>query len=321
MNEEIEYAEMLEIPISTVNVVKKQPRKKKSLPLPALEKEEPAPPAPAPLKDTVIAQVNDKLSDDGFITPSEPPQITAEADLFAECVNSEGRLDFDPIPERIDTVQLYSTEEKRSFWERHRLHPQTFDLDSEYENDEGRYAFNYETSKAVRVALRAEFIAACALCGAIFLTNIFMPNSAVNTFFRGMTSADLKEVNAKHYTDFTLSSVLSDADAELNVSPTGILTFTETGCVYPVADGTVSEVQRATDGTYLVKISHSDSFTGVIGGLDYVYYAVGDSVKGNVPVGFSNGDKQVQVTMYSQGELLNCFYITEENGLAWTLEN
>lgn len=322
MNEEIEYAEMLEIPVSTVNVVKKQPRRKKSYPAPTTEREEfsPQAPTPAPLKDSVIAQVNDKLSEPTLPDSSEPSQITAEADLFAESVNSEGRLDFDPIPERIDTVPLYSTEEKRNFWERHRLHPQTSDFEIKYEDDEGRYALNEETSKAVRVALRAEFIAACALCGAIFLTNIFMPNSAVNTFFRGMTT-DSKDANAKHYKDFTLSSVLSDTDAEMTLSPTGILTFTENGCVYPVADGTVSEVSRATDGTYLVKISHSDSFTGVIGGLDYVYYAVGDSVKGNVPIGYSNGDKQVQVTMYSQGELLNCFYVTDENSLAWTSEN
>ena len=50
MNEEIEYAEMLEIPVSTVNVVRK-PRKRK--------KNESAPLTTAPsetnIKDTVIA--------------------------------------------------------------------------------------------------------------------------------------------------------------------------------------------------------------------------------------------------------------------------
>jgi glycine cleavage system H protein len=91
--------------------------------------------------------------------------------------------------------------------------------------------------------------------------------------------------------------------------------------VYAPVNGTVSEVNRSADGTYFIKISHSDSFTGVIGGLDYVYYAEGDSVKANVPVGYSNGESEVQVTMYSQGELLNCFYVTEENNLAWTSQN
>lgn len=324
MNEEIEYAEMLEIPVSTVNVVKKQPRRKKTKLSETAVETEPtlslAPP-PAPLKDSVIAQVNDKLNEPSFSEPSTPTAITAEADLFAESVNSEGRLEFDPIPERIDTVQLYSTDEKKSFWERHRLHPQESDLDIEYEDDGDGYERNEPTSKAIRIALRTEFIAACALCGAIFLTNVFMPNSAVNTFFRTLNSNGTQSANVKHYKEFTLSSVVSDTDAEMNLSPTGILSFKETGCIYPVADGTVSEVNRSADGTYFIKISHSDSFTGVIGGLDYVYYAEGDSVKANVPVGYSNGESEVQVTMYSQGELLNCFYVTEENNLAWTSQN
>jgi len=44
---------------------------------------------------------------------------------------------------------------------------------------------------------------------------------------------------------------------------------------------------------------------------------VGDKVKANVPVGYTDGEAQVQVTMYSNGELLNCFQVTEENCLAW----
>ena len=50
----------------------------------------------------------------------------------------------------------------------------------------------------------------------------------------------------------------------------------------------------------------------VVGG-----YGVGDTVKTNVPVGYTAGETEVQVTMYSGGELLNCFELTEENCLAW----
>jgi hypothetical protein len=167
-----------------------------------------------------------------------------------------------------------------------------------------------------------EFAVACALCATIFLTNIFMPNSAINTFFRSMNGMDNTATDTRNYADFTLSPVISDlSNAQLNLSPTGILSFTEEGCVYPAADGVVAAVEQEKDGTFLIKISHSDSFTGVIGGLDYVYYAVGDTVKCNVPVGYSEGEAEVQVTMYSQGLLLNCFELTEENCLAWVEEN
>ena len=82
-------------------------------------------------------------------------------------------------------------------------------------------------------------------------------------------------------------------------------------------DGTVTSVTKSDTGYYTVKISHSDSFTGVIEGLQQAYYAEGDAVKANVPVGYADGETEVQVTMYSFGELLNCFELTEENCLAW----
>ena len=300
MNEEIEYAEMLEIPVSTVNVVrKKRAKRRKATPVNNTN-----------LKDTVIAQVNDKLLSD------EQEKITAEAELFAESANSEGSVRFDDVPERVDTVRLYAQNE-RPFLDK--------DFAEFEENEGGRYAFNEETprNKNARIVLGVEFAVACALCGGIFLTNVFMPNSAINTFFRTLNETPaIVTIDDRPYTDFTLSSIVSElSDTELNLSPTGILTFTDTCCVYPAADGKVSAVTANADGTYTLKIAHSDSFTGVIEGLNTVYYALGDEVKANVPVGFTTGEKEVQVTMYSQGALLNCYQLTEENCLAWVVQD
>jgi hypothetical protein len=80
------------------------------------------------------------------------------------------------------------------------------------------------------------------------------------------------------------------------------------------------EIKQNEDGTYLVKLAHSDTFTGVISGLQYVYYQKGDEVKANIPVGYADGKTEVQVTMYSSGTLLNCFALTEENCLAWVAQ-
>ncbi|MBE5740113.1 MAG: hypothetical protein E7349_04580 [Clostridiales bacterium] len=340
MHEEIDYAEMLEIPVSTVNVIKKPSRRKKTKTTnPSFHN----PSAPFTqnekftqnvLRDSVIAQVNDKLSDEqeqSFISDyaqendiATPLEITADAELFAESANSDGRLDFDPIPERIDTVRLYSEDNKRSLWDRFRLRARDFSLSPREENEGGRYATKYkiEPSKAIKITLDTEFALACALCGVIFLTNVFMPNSAFNTFFRSMNEGKSSTADARAYTDFTLSPVVSElSNAELNLSPTGVLSFTEEGCVYPGADGKIAAIEKSKDGTHRVKISYSDSFTGVINGLDYVYYAIGDEVKANVPLGYSDGEAEVQVTMYSEGVLLNCFELTEENCLAWLEEN
>ena len=316
MNEEIEYAEMLEIPVSTVNVVRKNQRRRKQKSAEELSAFQPdeqteSIDVPSPLKDSVIAQVNDRLEE----TPLNDAQTPNEA-LLMEGENSQGTLNLDPISDRIDTVRLYSEEESTAFFDR-ALHAN--DYTQNQENDRGRYEMKSKPAKALRLALGIEFAAACALCGAIFLTNVFMPNSAINTFFRAIGSpAEAAQTDTRQYSDFVLSPVISSSsDAELTLSPTGILSFTDACCVYPTADGTVKEVLQAADGTYSVKIAHSDSFTGVISGLDYVYYETGDAVKSNVPVGYSEGETEVQVTMYSSGTLLNCFQLTEENCLAW----
>lgn len=306
MNEEIEYAEMLEIPVSTVNVVRKNARKPKAN----------AAAENAPLKASVIARVNDRMEED---RPSEEAFATND---FAEnadegCAEEEqngGCLRLEPIADRIDTLSLYSEEEAdERFRER---------ADKNQVNGEkiwGRYAAKRGNEKIVRRVLGVELAAACALCGGIFLTNVFRPNSAINTFFRTIGSYEqTATTDARKYTDFTLTSVVSElSETELTLSPTGILSFKAACCVYPAADGTVAEVTKANDGTYSVKIAHSDSFTGIINGLDYVYYAAGDVVKANVPVGYSEGEKEVQVTMYSEGALLSCLCLTEENCLAW----
>ncbi len=320
MNEEIEYAEMLEIPVSTVNVVKKKRgRKRKAEPI---ESTVPAQVSAPNLKESVIAQVNGKMEQDPILdTPIAENEITAEAAMFAESANSGGKLEFGEIPERIDTVRLYSAREK-DLRKDFALSSSDYAFESEnLENDGGRYELKSETKaeKRVRAVLGAEFALACALCGAIFLTNVFMPGSAINTFFRALDgSAQTNKTDTRTYTDFTLSGVVNDfSETELNLSPTGILSFTDECHVYPAADGKVSAVTQNEDGTYTLKISHSDTFTGVIDGLDQVYYKEGETVKTNVPVGYSCGEAEVQVTMYSSGALLNCFELTEENCLAW----
>ena len=321
MNEEIEYAEMLEIPVSTVNVVKKKRgRKRKAEPIETTA--QPAQVSTPNLKESVIAQVNGKMQQDPILdTPIAENEITAEAAMFAESANSGGKLEFGEIPERIDTVRLYSAREK-DLRKDFALSSSDYAFESEnLENDGGRYELKSETKaeKRVRAVLGAEFALACALCGAIFLTNVFMPGSAINTFFRALDgSAQTNKTDTRTYTDFTLSGVVNDfSETELNLSPTGILSFTDECHVYPAADGKVSAVTQNEDGTYTLKISHSDTFTGVIDGLDQVYYKEGETVKTNVPVGYSCGEAEVQVTMYSSGALLNCFELTEENCLAW----
>ena len=216
---------------------------------------------------------------------------------------------------------------KENVWEYESTNPQSaFEpFPTDIESDEPTiYNYNlYQKEKSARskekrysLIAGIEFAACVALCAGIFLTNVFYPASAINTFFKSLTQNSAAD--ARTYADFTLSSVLSEENAELNLSPTGILSFTEKGCVYPAADGTVTEITQNADGTWLVKIAHSPTFSGIINGLSYAACSVGSVLKSNVPVGYSDGEKEVQVSMYDDGALLNCFYVTENGNLAWT---
>ena len=179
---------------------------------------------------------------------------------------------------------------------------------------------NNSAKSIYKKILKGEFAAVCILCGGIFLTNVFLPGSAINTFFRALnTPATETGVDERGYQEFVLSSVVGEnSTTQLTLSHEGILSFIGEGCVYPAVDGKVQEVEKKEDG-YTVKISHSESFSEVIVGLDYVYYAVGEAVKANVPVGYSLGEREVFVTMYSQGELLTCFELSDDNQLSWVV--
>lgn len=353
MNEEIEYAEMLEIPVSTVNVIKKKRRTR------AKQR--------ADLKERLISTVNDRVGGEIALAPYEANENGGEENAdeakdgkavkrelaYSAAAYGNGRIDTVPIrgggkkKKRsaffdADDAEAYNGE--KTAFEAYREYGEFATQSGAETADEwGRAATNemfgeaseeldagddagengYESAKRARSARRAstaltvEFTAACLLCGAIFLTNVFMPDSAINTFFRNLAPS-AEKTDTRVYSDFKLASVVSEfSDAEITVSPTGILTFTDECCVYPVASGEVAEVITNADGTYDVKISHAESFYGVIGGLSHVYYDVGDEVYSNVPVGYSNGEIAVRVSMYSNGELLNCYTVDDENCLAW----
>ena len=290
MHEEIEYAEMLEIPVSTVNVVKRRHRQKKS----------------SNLQQSLIEQVNEKIS------PSEP-LIDLDAPAIEE--NQEEGQSF--ATTLVEDEPTPPTSRWTRWQNRIKLRHRNRKTDEEDTTDAvlGDMPIKKE-SRAAKIIYRVEFGCAGALCLGIFLTNIFMPHSAINTFFRSMTTPSPQE-DSRVFSDFTLTPIVGEySSAVVSVSPEGVISFTAEGCVYPAVDGVVTDV-IATDGKYTVKLEHSPVFTSILEGVDYVYYQVGDSVKHNVPVAFSNGETPVQMTLYAEGEPLDCLQVDDSNTLAW----
>lgn len=285
-HEEIEYAEMLEIPVSTVSVIKKHRKGPK--------KEN--------LQQSLIGKINGRLDaqdEQADLQEADPTATISSPETTEEQANNR---DFETLlVEDPPRAPLSWREKRNALWRSIRT------------KDDSQA----QPSRAARIVYRVEFAAACALCLGIFLTNVFMPGSAINTFFRSL-SAPAEEADARVFSDFTLGGVVGEySTATVAVSPEGVISFTAEGCVYCPVDGEVTDVLVMDGGRYAMKVAHNDSFTSVIEGVSTVYYQVGDEVKHNVPVAFSDGSAEVQVTMYSDGELLNCVQITDENCLAW----
>lgn len=245
MNEQLDYAEMLEIPVSTVNVVKKKSVFRRR------QKEQPAAESGEELKDMVVDSVNERVG----------------AYVYAE--------DLSDPPKK----------EKQS----------------------AAIGFSGRGS----ALLITEMVAVVVLALAIFVTNVFMPNSVINTFISSFTAAETQTTEPA-YSELTLSSVVSElSDAEVTVSASGVLSFQGEGCVYPVCDGTVASVTQS-GGTYTVRIDHTSTFSSVITGLTTVYSAVGTAVAAKVPFAYSDGSGAVNVSMYDGETLLNCYSLAGE---------
>lgn len=234
--QELDYAEMLEIPVNTVNVTKK-----KSF----LKRKE----TRDDMKDRVVDSVNERVG------------AYVEAENLTDPPAKSARISF-----------------KR-------------DRES--------------------IILISEIAAVFVLALTIFLTNIFMPTSAINTFIGSLRNSD-KQVSEPTYSELKLSSVVgSYSDAEVVIADNGVLSVTTEGCVYPVCDGTVSSVEQLNGG-YVVKINHTSTFSSVISGLTDVYSEVGATVKGNLPVGYSDGSGEVKVCLYDGETMLNNFTLNGE---------
>lgn len=257
MDDEIDYAEMLEIPVETVTVRKRESRK------PRHEAQN------GDLSEQLVAEVNERM--EGADGEASAPEAEASDPNFAESKQIE---------------RSEKPKKAKKPW--------------------------------AKKLLIGELAAVVGLCAVIFFTNIFMTNSAINTFVRGLFQGETSTVDTREYSDFKLSPVVNDnVDTALTVSETGVLSFTAKCSVYSPASGTIKKVNGSKDTGYTVEVKHSEKFSTIISGLDTVYLAEGDKVMSTIPVGYTDGEGAVNVMMYSGDTLLNCFS-AEDNKLAWT---
>ena len=191
MNEEIEYAEMLEIPVSTVSVTEKRRKFRKNK---------------GDLKEKLISKVNDKAA--GAASAAGAAAIGAAAEYpaysaafsgagAASAVNASGTAGAasevaaaNAATAANETAEEYSRPYYSEFntvtIENDRgCNGCDFSANGEYSG--GAYAAGQRKKSSFAGKFAAfEFAAACVLCATIFMTNVFLPKSGMNVFFRSL---------------------------------------------------------------------------------------------------------------------------------------
>ena len=264
---EIDYADMLEIPVSTVNVTKKKSKKKKE------EME---------LKDKVVEAVNERV--EGVLMDSIV-EYGEETPSFVEGGSS--------IPPTTTNTKRVKKEK----------------------NSNGNGFKNFFNSKL----LLAEFIVICVLVGTIFLTNIFYQNSAINTFFSNMFggTTQTQAVDNRTYDQLTLRGVVNNASINCAITDNGIMTVQAECSIYSPYDGRITKTEQLSDGSYGMTVAHTTKFSTVFSGLTYAYGENGSEVCATIPIGYSDGKKVVQVTMYDEGNVISSYAVNSENSIVW----
>ena len=195
---------MLEIPVSTVNVVKKKNRRVRG-------KNQPN------LKERLISRVNNRVGNASYAPEdaaieSAPASALEQNPVYASAENAAledaaqnaplaepdfGAYAYAEGGERLDTVLLSDEGGRRAKKKRRWFAAKEQPEYADFQNDEEDFSENDGTmvltkpkeSRKSGIILTVEFAVACLLCGGIFLTNVFMPTSAINTFFRGLMPA------------------------------------------------------------------------------------------------------------------------------------
>ena len=164
--------------------------------------------------------------------------------------------------------------------------------------------------KRFNAVISAQVVAVFALVSAIILTNLFWENSAMNTLFKSVFQSEHGATTELEYDDFTLTLPIADVSGV--ALENGVITISGEYSLYPVCDGKVAKVDRAENGTYTITVTHSESFSSVIEGLDMVYFAEGEEISRHMPVGYVKNSARVY--LYNGASLLTD-YATVENSI------
>ncbi|MBE5736967.1 MAG: M23 family metallopeptidase [Clostridiales bacterium] len=261
MNEKLQYATMLEMPVNTCNVTKVSSKKKR-----LIKKKKPT-----------EEQVKNQLLD---MVNNQPEQPLYSSDYEQEQLDQDdnGLLE---ESQDIDQQTILGQEQDQAF-----DRTVTASVSNQSEHTET----NKKTFKITAIGVQLAVIG--LLIATILLTNAIFVDSGINVFLRNIFSSEQQvEVDNRVYSQFTpIISMGNNQDLTLD---DGYISFAGEGSVYAPCDGKVVSVTKSQEGYYDVEIMHSENFKSIISGIEHVFVEQGQSVYKTIPVGHleANGAK------------------------------
>lgn len=260
MNEKLQYASMLEIPVNTCNVTLKTGKKKKF----GRKKVK----NPEAVKEELMNKIN-----------SEPMvEETLEQELPKQEMQAISGVEFDKEQEQSYATTVNEDSRDSSDSVEEDLSMQTVEITKKQKK---RFKFSVIT---------AQFAIIGVLLATIFLTNAFYSDSGINVFFKNVFGNGQTQVAKDLRTHQEFAPVLAVGQTGEVSLDSGVMTFSGEGSVYSPCDGKITSVTRDGNGKYIFEITHSENFKSVISGLDYAYAGLDDTVYSNIPVGYVNSD-------------------------------
>ena len=269
MNEKLQYATMLEMPVNTCNVTKVSSKKKR-----LIKKKKPT-------EEQVKNQLLDMVNNENEQTFSLPEYDKEQLDQDDNGILQEGE-DFSK-----ETV-----------------FNQTQNLDQDLDQDEQmertvtasvntQREYSEKTKKPFKITVIGVQLAVVGLLVAtILLTNALFVDSGINVFLRSVFSSEQQtEVDSRIYSEFTpIISMGNNQNLDLSE---GVITFAGEGSVYSPCDGKVLSITKSQEGYFDIEIMHSENFKSIISGVEHVFVEQGQSVYKTIPVGHleANGAK------------------------------
>ncbi|MBQ9514229.1 MAG: hypothetical protein IJR66_04560 [Clostridia bacterium] len=160
-----------------------------------------------------------------------------------------------------------------------------------------------------------EFVLIGLLFATILITNILLPNSAINNLINGNGKVETASVDERNYNDFKV--VFNENERSIIAVNDGVITFSGAGSVYSPVEGKIVSRDIAEDGKITLTVEHNKNFKTVISGLDLAYLTTGETVFNNLPVGYTSGENLATMVFIGKDGATITNYTVENGEIFW----